>query len=197
MPFRRGTLTQRGLECAAALGSGSFGEGTEVQMGRGSIRKLVALGAGVVTLLGFAAPGAEASKTLPLECLANGAAIAHPTSSGTANWTVDAAGTCTGDFSGTYTVSLHGTGTSNGLSQCTGDPIMQDFSLAVDLTISNLSGTRTLHQTWSLPVDNYSVRTPFLISGQGTGAGYIGHNIFLACPGNGSPSASFLFSFLG
>jgi len=48
-----------------------------------------------------------------------------------------------------------------------------------------------------LPIDNYSVRTPFLIGGAATGAGAIGHNIFLACPGSGTPAASYAFAFLG
>ena len=112
-------------------------------------------------------------------------------------WKVDGSGICTGDLGGTYTVALHGTGSSNGLSQCTGDLIMTDFAMAVDVTVTNLSGSKTYHQTWSLPVNNYSARTLFLITGNGLGAGYIGHNIFLVCPGHGSPSASFLFTFLG
>ena len=158
-------------------------------------------GLAVVAVAGVAMVGgasnATASETLPRECLANGSVTANPLADGTASWSVDGSGTCTGDFGGTYLVSLHGTGSSNGLSQCTGGLVTTDFSLAVDVTVSNLVGSKTFHQTWSLPVDNYSARTAFLIGGQGLGAGYIGHNIFLACPGHGSPSASFLFSFLG
>jgi hypothetical protein len=122
---------------------------------------------------------------------------AKPSPSGIATWTIGGSGTCTGDFSGNYTLTLRGSGTSNGLSQCTGDPVTLDLDLAVDVTVSNLSASKTYHQTWSLPVDNYSVRTAFVIGGDGFGAGYIGHHIFLACPGSGSPSASYAFSYLG
>src|SRR4051794_19625141 len=131
-----------------------------VAMARG-LRGLVILALAAAAVVGSAA-NAGASKTLTLECLANGSVQAKPLPDGTAAWTAAGSGTCTGDFSGTYTVSLNGSGTSVGLSQCTGDPITQDFSLAVDVTVSNLAGSKTFHQTWSLPVDNYSARTPFV-----------------------------------
>lgn len=160
------------------------------------VRGVLAGAAGLV-LTGVGVPAAHASSTLPLECLANGSAQAQPHSDGTATWKISGSGTCQGDFTGNYTVSLIGIGSSTGLSQCTDNPIVQDFSLDVAVTVTNLSGSKTYQQVWSLPVDNYSARTPFVITGDANGAGYIGHNIFLACPGHGTPAASFLFSFLG
>ncbi|HEX4818709.1 MAG TPA: hypothetical protein VFV00_00765, partial [Acidimicrobiales bacterium] len=105
--------------------------------------------------------------------------------------------TCQGDFTGTYTVTLHGRGTSTGLSQCSNSPVTQNLALAVQVELTNFDSVRMSEQSWSLPIDNYSIRTPFIIGGAANGAGYIGHNIFLACPGAGTPSASYAFSFLG
>ena len=167
-------------------------------MGR-LIRGVGGLIAVAFMVVGLGVTNADASGTLPLECLANGTATAQPQAGGTAQWTVDGSGTCQGDVTGNYTVSLRGSGQSIGLSQCTGSPITQDFALDVAVTVTNtVSGaSKTLQQTWTLPVDNYSARTLFLIGGDGTGAGYIGHNIFVACPGDGTPAASYLFSFVG
>jgi hypothetical protein len=155
------------------------------------------VGAATLVLLGVGLPSARASDMLPLECLANGTAVAQPNPDGTAIWKIDGSGTCQGDFTGTYTMTLHGRGTSTGLSQCSGTLVTQNLNLAVQVEITNFDGTRMSEQSWSLPVDNYSVRTPFVIGGAANGAGYIGHNIFLACPGSGTPAASYAFSFFG
>jgi hypothetical protein len=155
------------------------------------------VGAATLVLLGVGLPRAQASDVLPLECLANGTVVAQPNPDGTAIWTIDGSGTCQGDFTGTYTMTLHGRGTSTGLSQCSGTLVTQNLNLAVQVEISNFDGTRMSEQSWSLPVDNYSVRTPFVIGGPANGGGYIGHNIFLACPGSGTPAASYAFSFVG
>jgi len=161
------------------------------------IRGVMLVGAATLVFLGIGLPSAKASDALPLECLANGTTVVHPNPDGTALWTIDGSGTCQGDFTGTYTVTLHGRGTSTGLSQCTSSPVTQNLSLAVQVEITNFDSVRMSEQSWSLPVDNYSIRTPFVIGGAANGAGYIGHNIFLACPGSGTPSASYAFSFLG
>ena len=161
------------------------------------VRGVMLVGAATLVLVGVGLPSASASNTLPLACLANGTAVARPNPDGTAAWTIDGSGTCQGDFTGTYTMSLHGQGTSIGLSQCTGSLVTQNLVLAVQVQLTNFNGTRVSEQSWSLPIDNYSVRTPFLVGGAATGAGYIGHNIFLACPGSGTPAASYAFAFFG
>jgi len=155
------------------------------------------VGAATLVLLGVGLPSAKASSSLPLECVANGTTVVSPNPDGTAIWNVDGSGTCQGDFTGTYTMTLHGRGTSNGLSQCSGTAVTQNLVLAVQVEITSFTGSRMSEQSWSLPVDNYSIRTPFVIGGAANGAGYIGHNIFLACPGAGTPSASYAFSFVG
>ena len=165
-------------------------------MGR-LVRGVMVVGAATLVLLGVGLPSAKASGTLPLVCLANGTTVAQLNPDGTAVWTVDGSGTCQGDFTGTYTMTLHGRGTSTGLSQCSGSLITQNLALAVQVEISNFAGTRMSEQSWSLPIDNYSIRTPFIIGGAANGAGYIGHNIFLACPGSGTPAASYAFTFVG
>ena len=161
------------------------------------VRVVMMVGAATLLVLGVGPSVAEASESLPLECLANGTTVVQPNPDGTAIWVVDGSGTCQGDFNGTYTVTLHGRGTSTGLSQCTNSPVTQNLALAVQVEITNFNGSRMSEQSWSLPVDNYSVRTPFVIGGAANGAGYIGHNIFLACPGQGTPAASYAFSFVG
>ena len=161
------------------------------------VRGVTVVGAATLVFLGLGLPSAKASSTLPLVCLANGTTVVQPNPDGTAIWTVDGSGTCQGDFTGTYTVTLHGRGTSNGLSQCSGTLLTQNLQLAVQVELSNFDSVRMSEQSWSLPVDNYSIRTPFVIGGAAIGAGYIGHNIFLACPGAGTPAASFAFAFIG
>jgi len=161
------------------------------------VRGVTVVGAATLVFLGLGLPSAKASSTLPLVCLANGTTVVQPNPDGTAIWTVDGSGTCQGDFTGTYTVTLHGRGTSNGLSQCSGTLLTQNLQLAVQVELSNFDSVRMSEQSWSLPVDNYSIRTPFVIGGAAVGAGYIGHNIFLACPGAGTPAASFAFAFIG
>lgn len=162
-----------------------------------AIRGVMVLVGTTMVLIGAGVPAANASDTLPLECLANGTVQVQPNPDGTARWTVDGSGTCQGDFTGPATMTLHGVGSSIGISQCSGSPITQDFKMAVQVELSNSNGSKMYEQAWTLPVDNYSVRTAFLIGGGATGAGYIGHNIFLACPGHGDDAATFALSFLG
>ena len=161
------------------------------------VRGVMVVGAATLVLLGGVLPSAHASDVLPLVCIANGTTVARPNPDGTASWAVDGSGTCQGDLTGTYTMTLHGRGTSNGLSQCSGTLFTLNLNLAVQVEITNFAGSRMSEQSWSLPIDNYSIRTPFLIGGAAVGAGYIGHNIFLACPGSGTPAASYAFAFLG
>ena len=161
------------------------------------VHGVMVVGAATLILMGVALPSASANAVLPLVCVANGTTVAQPNPDGTAIWTVDGSGTCQGDLTGTYTMTLHGRGTSIGLSQCSGTLLTQNLNLAVQVEITNFNGSRLSEQSWSLPIDNYSVRTPFLIGGAATGAGAIGHNIFLARPGSGTPAASYAFAFLG
>lgn len=160
-------------------------------------RGVLFVGAASLVFIGIGLPSAKAGELLPLVCIANGTTVAQPNPDGTAIWTVDGSGTCQGDLTGTYTMTLHGRGTSTGLSQCSGGLLTTNLVLAVQVQITNFDSTRMSEQSWSLPVDNYSIRTPFLIGGAATGAGAIGHNIFLACPGGGTPAASYAFTFLG
>ncbi|HEX4818949.1 MAG TPA: hypothetical protein VFV00_01990, partial [Acidimicrobiales bacterium] len=88
------------------------------------------VGAATLVLLGIGLPSAKASDALPLVCLANGTTVVQPNPDGTALWTIDGSGTCQGDFTGTYTVTLHGRGTSTGLSQCSNSPVTQNLALA-------------------------------------------------------------------
>lgn len=161
------------------------------------VRGVMVVGAATLVFLGIGLPSAKASSALPLVCLANGTTNVQPNPDGTAIWTIDGSGTCQGDFTGTYTMTLHGRGTSTGLSQCSGTLLTQDLNLAVQVELTNFDSVRMSEQNWSLPIDNYSIRTPFVIGGAASGAGYIGHNIFLACPGAGTPAASYAFTFFG
>ena len=150
----------------------------------------------VMTTVVATGPSSGAGETIPIRCEANGLAkVTMPDAGGLAQWTVEASGVCSGDFSGNYRVALSGSGTSDGISQCSGDAVVQDLALDVDVTLRNLGGERTYAQTWTTPISNYSARTPFLIGGESSGLGTIGHHVFLACPGFGNDSASFVFLF--
>ena len=150
----------------------------------------------IAAVVAVTGPSSGAGELIPLKCEANGLArVTMPEADGPAQWTVEGSGICNLDFSGNYRMTLSGSGTSDGISQCSGDLVVQNLDLDVQVTIRNLSGERTYNQTWTTPLSNYSARTPFLIGGDSFGAGAIGHHLFLACPGFGSDSASFLFAF--
>jgi hypothetical protein len=158
---------------------------------------MVAVSAALITMTVVATgPSSGAGETIPIKCEANGLArVSMPDADGLAHWTVEGSGICSGDFSGNYRVELAGSGTSKGISQCSGDAVVQDLALDVEVRLRNLSGERTYAQTWTAPLSNYSARTPFIIGGDSSGLGAIGHHLFLACPGFGNDSASFVFSF--
>src|SRR5689334_15376126 len=104
------------------------------------VRGVMLVGAATLVLVGLGLPSAEASNVLPLVCLANGTTVAQPNPDGTALWTVDGSGTCQGDLTGTYTMTLHGRGTSTGLSQCSGTVVTQNLNLAVQVEITSFNG---------------------------------------------------------
>jgi len=164
------------------------------------MRKLLAksamAAAVIAAVVAVTSPSSGAGPVVPIKCDANGSVtVTMPDAGGLANWTVEGSGICNGDFSGNYRMELSGSGTSDGISQCSGDAVVQNLDLDVQVTLRNLAGEETYQQTWTSPLSNYSARTPFIIGGESTGVGAIGHHLFLACPGFGNDSASFLLEF--
>jgi hypothetical protein len=153
-------------------------------------------------LLGTFAPATPAMAAGQIACNAAGivSIIPNPPGPGANQWTIVAKGSCLGDNQGTYVADITAIGGSDTLGSCDGDgtnPIMQDLSLAVTVTLTSTStgATKVLTETWSAPITTFPTATPFLISDGGlmsendfVGAGAILTHLYRLCPPAGTPS---------
>ncbi|HMC51490.1 MAG TPA: hypothetical protein VKI64_01935 [Acidimicrobiales bacterium] len=138
-----------------------------------------------------------------LDCTAAGAA--YPTvdkATDDVSWSIVGRGSCNGS-TGNYYLDFTGSGTSHGLSVCTGEPFVQNLALSVtvDLTDSTApAGTAPFvsQQAWTTPATTYPENMQWAIESGGsvTGAGEAFTRIFAHCPGSGgSPTGNFGFRF--
>jgi len=167
----------------------------------GSRRRFAAI-ALAGALLGTFAPATPAIAAGQIVCNAAGIVtiIPAPPGPGANQWSIVAKGSCMGDNQGTYFADITAIGGSDTLGSCDGDgtnPIMQDLSLAVTVTLTSTStgATKVLTETWGAPTTTFPTATPFLISDGGmvsgndfVGGGSIVTRLYRNCPPDGVPS---------
>ena len=97
-------------------------------------------------------------------------------------------------FAEPQNVTLTGAGTSDSLGLCSGTLLVTNLNLNVTVTYREVVSGQTVvdHESWSAPVTLFPLVTPFLISGDRSGAGILLHHLLLTCGNGGSnPSLSF------
>jgi hypothetical protein len=109
-------------------------------------------------------------------------------------WSLSGVGACTvpNRPAQVRQVTLAGTATTDSLGLCSGDAVVNAFSMHVTATFASVSsGSTVQEQTWSLPATTFPVVSPFAITdaaGSTIGAGEFATHILVQCPPNGQPT---------
>lgn len=161
------------------------------------LRYLLVVGAILGSIVAVpSTPSGAAS--LPVVCDGAGVVNVVPSAAATA-WTISGAGTCKGDFGGTYLMHLDGIGTSDNIGLCGDSGVVTNLNIAVTVTLTNVLTlqTKTQLQRWGSPVTTFPVASPFAVYHGGglTGGGTIFTRIFAKCPTAGTPVASYYFAY--
>jgi hypothetical protein len=111
---------------------------------------------------------AGAISPLPIYCQMNVLVTVTPgTGAGPQQWTIDMAGSCSGDLEGPYAAQGVATGTSDGVGLC-GGGVVQNFDLDATIGLFSTRGSqfhKILHDNWTAPITTFPIATPFLING--------------------------------
>lgn len=157
------------------------------------IRSVLALLLVTVALVALSAGPASAGPRL--NCVANGQVLNAQNPDETWSWSVFGTGPCLDGGNGPFFVTFQGVGTSDNLGLCSGDLVVQNLEIEVQLNITNLRTGRQFvaNETWSAPVTTFPIATPFLIGDGNSGAGVIATRLRTNCPPGGTPVATFAF----
>ena len=159
-------------------------------------RRIAVLSVSSLALLALTvAPGRAAAPQLKA-CTGAGSLNVVSQNNGTVTWALTGSGFCGTVFPITplQNMSATGSGTSSGLGLCGNTLVVQNLSLNVAVTLTDVvsNTSQTFNEVWSAPITTFPLVSPFLVSGPGSaGVGVIFTRIFLNCPPGGTPSLQF------
>lgn len=163
-------------------------------------RRLLVRGAVAAALaVGSLAVGvAPAHAAAQLICNGGGGVAIDQQLDGTYKWALSGVATCNNPQGDPVRQAMiTGLATSPNLGVCSGDALVDAFSMNVAITFtqfSPLTGVTTTiqHQVWSLPETTFPIITPFAITAQdgggSLGAGEFSTHVGGKCPPAGAPS---------
>jgi len=169
------------------------------------LRRVVVILSVSLWLIAAVGAQAQAGPSGLLVCNATGTVVVVPGPPGpfADQWTVAVKGTCVDASGTTYAADASGAGTSDTLGQCDKTTFVQNLSMSINVTLTTLSGTTFLTETWEGPFTTYPIATPFIIEDGGltsdndvVGGGVIFSHIAAKCPPLGTPTANIYWTRL-